>query len=52
MTESSIIKLEPLNKFMKEMGLSNIEPLNSFKVTSPRNLPEETQVVVLEAMNQ
>ncbi|PKO04555.1 MAG: lactamase [Chloroflexi bacterium HGW-Chloroflexi-3] len=52
MTETSIIKLEPLNKFMKEMGLSNIEPINSFKVTSPRNLPEETQVVVLEALNK
>lgn len=51
MTESSIIKLEPLNKFMKEMGLSNIEPQNSFKVTSSRNLPEQTQVVVLEALN-
>ena len=51
MTESSIIKLEPLNKFIKEMGLSSIEPLNSFKVTSPRNLPEETQVVVLENLN-
>jgi hypothetical protein len=52
MTETSIIKLEPLNKFMKEMGLSNFEPLNSFKVTGPRNLPEETQVVVLDAQNK
>jgi len=51
MTETSIIKLEPLNKFMKEMGLSNFEPLNSFKVTGPRNLPDETQVVVLDALN-
>lgn len=50
MTESSIIKLDPLNKFLKEMGLSNVEPLNSFKFTSPRNLPEETQVVVLDAL--
>ena len=52
MTESSIIKLDPLNKFLKEMGLSNVEPLNSFKVTSLRNLPEETQVVVLDALNK
>jgi L-ascorbate metabolism protein UlaG (beta-lactamase superfamily) len=51
MTESSIIMLDPLNKFLKEMGLSNVETLNSFKVTSLRNLPEETQVVVLEVMN-
>lgn len=48
MTETSIIKLDPLNKFLKEMGLSNVEPINSLKVSSPRNLPEETQVVVLE----
>lgn len=51
MIESSIIELDPLNKFLKEMGLSSVEPLNSLKVTSPRNLPEETQVVVLEAIN-
>jgi L-ascorbate metabolism protein UlaG (beta-lactamase superfamily) len=52
MIESSIIELDPLNKFLKEMGLSNIEPLASFKFTSPRNLPEETQVVVLDALNK
>ena len=52
MTESSIIKLDPLNKFLKEMGLSNIEPVDSYKVTNPRNLPEETQVVVLEVLNK
>ncbi|MDX9851398.1 MAG: MBL fold metallo-hydrolase [Anaerolineaceae bacterium] len=52
MTESSIIKLDPLNKFLKEMGLSNVEPLDSFKVSSTRNLPEETQVVVLDALNK
>lgn len=52
MTESSLIKLDPLNKFLKEMGVSNIEPLNSFKVTNPRNLPEETQVVILDALNK
>lgn len=52
MTESSIIKLDPLNKFLKEMGLTNVEPLNLLKVSSPRNLPEETQVIVLDAMNE
>jgi len=51
MIDSSIIQLDPLNKFLKEMGLSSVEPLKSLKVTSPRNLPEETQVVVLEAFN-
>lgn len=51
MTENSIIKLDPLNKFLSEMGLSFIEPLNSFKITSARSLPEETQVVVLSPQN-
>ncbi len=31
MTETSLIKLDPLNKFLNEMGLSNIESLPSFK---------------------
>jgi L-ascorbate metabolism protein UlaG (beta-lactamase superfamily) len=51
MTDSSIIQLDPLNKFLKEMGLSTVEPVNSLKVTSPRNLPEETQVIVLATIN-
>lgn len=48
MTETSLIKLDPLNKFLNEMGLSNIESLPSFKISSARSLPEETQVVVLD----
>lgn len=38
--------LEPLNKFLKEMGVNEYEGRASFKVTQA-NLPEETQVVVL-----
>ncbi len=41
--------LEPLSKFFKEMGITEAQPQPSFKVTSVNNLPEETQVVVLEA---
>jgi L-ascorbate metabolism protein UlaG (beta-lactamase superfamily) len=52
MTESSIIELDPLNKFLKEMGLSSVESLNALKVSSSRNLPEETQVIVLESINE
>jgi L-ascorbate metabolism protein UlaG (beta-lactamase superfamily) len=48
MTETSLITLDPLNKFLNEMGLSSIEPLSSLKISSVRNLPEEMQVVVLE----
>jgi len=50
MTDSSIIQLDPLNKFLSEMGLSIVEPLNSLKLTSVRSLPEETQVVVLSPL--
>jgi L-ascorbate metabolism protein UlaG (beta-lactamase superfamily) len=47
-TPDSLVSLDPLNKFMKEMGLTtDIEPLPSLKVTSLSSLPEETKVVVL-----
>jgi hypothetical protein len=42
----SQLKLAPLNKFMKEMGLSDIDPQPSLKV-SRSTAPEETRVVVL-----
>ncbi len=41
------LKLAPLGKFLKEMGLGNIEPQPSLKVTKSM-IPEETRVVVLE----
>jgi L-ascorbate metabolism protein UlaG (beta-lactamase superfamily) len=39
--------LDSLSKFLKEMGLSEVQTQTSLKVTS-NNLPEETQVIVLE----
>lgn len=39
--------LEPLSKFLKEMGLSEGEAQPSLKITSTNSLPEETKVVVL-----
>lgn len=48
MTEDSLISMEPLNKFLTEMGLSNIEATASLKISSARSLPETSQVVVLE----
>jgi L-ascorbate metabolism protein UlaG (beta-lactamase superfamily) len=45
-TPGSELKLAPLSKFMKEMGLSDIEPQSSLKV-SRSTAPEETRVVVL-----
>jgi L-ascorbate metabolism protein UlaG (beta-lactamase superfamily) len=44
----SLIDLEPLSKFLKEMGLTGVATQPSLKVTSVNSLPEETQVVVLE----
>jgi L-ascorbate metabolism protein UlaG (beta-lactamase superfamily) len=43
----ALVKLEPLSKFLKEMGLTGIASQPSIKVTSVNSLPEETQVVVL-----
>jgi L-ascorbate metabolism protein UlaG (beta-lactamase superfamily) len=41
------LKLAPLNRFLKEMGVGNVEPESSLKV-SPSMVPSETKVVVLE----
>ncbi len=46
-TPASQIKLAPLNKFLKEMGLSETEAQPSLKVTRS-SIPEETKVVILQ----
>ena len=46
-TSSCNLKLAPLSKFLKEMGLGNIEPQASLKV-SKSMIPDETHVVVLK----
>jgi L-ascorbate metabolism protein UlaG (beta-lactamase superfamily) len=46
-TKDAKIKLDSLDKFLKEMGLSSSQPESSLKVTRT-SLPEETHVVVLE----
>lgn len=45
-TPASLLKLAPLGKFLKEMGLGSIEPQPSLKATRG-TIPEETRVVVL-----
>jgi L-ascorbate metabolism protein UlaG (beta-lactamase superfamily) len=45
-TPASQIKLAPLGKFLKEMGLGDVEAVDSLKMTRS-SLPEETKVVVL-----
>ncbi|OGO68420.1 MAG: hypothetical protein A2Z49_08275 [Chloroflexi bacterium RBG_19FT_COMBO_56_12] len=45
-TPASELKLAPLNKFLKEMGLGAVEAQPSLKVTRSM-IPEETRVVAL-----
>lgn len=45
-TPASSLKLAPVGKFLKEMGLGDIGPQPSLKITRG-SLPEETHVVVL-----
>jgi L-ascorbate metabolism protein UlaG (beta-lactamase superfamily) len=40
-------KLDTLDKFLKEMGLSDVVPEASLKIDNPKALPEDTKVVVL-----
>jgi len=44
------IALDPLDKFLKEMGLPQIEPQAKLKITAG-NLPPETQTVILTPKN-
>jgi L-ascorbate metabolism protein UlaG (beta-lactamase superfamily) len=47
-TSATKLKLDPIGKFLKEMGLSKVDTLPSLKVPSVASLPEETQVIVLD----
>lgn len=44
----SQLKLEPLKKFLKEMGLADVEPQPALKIKTVSSLPEDTRVVVLD----
>ena len=46
-TSAVSLKLEPLSKFLKEMGLGSVESQPSLKVTKSM-IPEETRVIVLD----
>ena len=50
-TPASAIKLEPLSKFLKEMGLNAVDAQPSVKITKS-TIPEETRVVVLDYPHQ
>lgn len=45
-TPASQVKLAPLSKFLKEMGLSEVQAVDSIKLTRS-SVPDETRVVVL-----
>jgi L-ascorbate metabolism protein UlaG (beta-lactamase superfamily) len=45
--KGSTLKLDPVSKFLKEMGLDNVETQETIRI-SRAGLPEETQVVLLE----
>ena len=45
---NSPLKLDPLSKFLKEMGLTEIQTEESIKLSSINVLPEETRVMVLD----
>jgi len=47
-TPDTKVKLDGINKFLKEMGLSHVDTLPSLKIASPGSLPDETKVVVLD----
>lgn len=42
-------KLDPLDKFLKEMGATDAKQEATFKVTGMESLPEQTEVVVLSS---
>jgi L-ascorbate metabolism protein UlaG (beta-lactamase superfamily) len=42
------VKLDPVKKFLTEMGITKTETVESFKLTKS-SLPDETQVVVMDA---
>jgi L-ascorbate metabolism protein UlaG (beta-lactamase superfamily) len=43
------LDLEPLEKFLKEMGTGKVETLPTLKVASKASLPDQTTIVVLES---
>ena len=50
-TSDTTLKLDPLSRFLKEMGLGSLKPVDTLKITRSQ-LPEETQVVVLNYKGQ
>lgn len=47
-TPACALKLDPVSKFLKEMGLSDVDTIPSLKITGTGGLPEETRVLLLD----
>ena len=48
-TPHSLLELDPLSKFLKEMGLTELETMESYKIPATGNFSEEgTQVIALD----
>ncbi len=47
-TPASLMKLDPVSKFLKEMGLTDVDTQPSLKIASTSGLPEETRVLILD----
>jgi L-ascorbate metabolism protein UlaG (beta-lactamase superfamily) len=47
-TPENNLTLDPLSKFLKEMGLNQVETVDTLKLSSVSALPEETQVAVMD----
>jgi L-ascorbate metabolism protein UlaG (beta-lactamase superfamily) len=45
--DESKIELESVDKFLKEMGVTGINPEDNLKLNGSKSLPQETQVVLL-----
>jgi L-ascorbate metabolism protein UlaG (beta-lactamase superfamily) len=47
-TPACTMKLDPISKFLKEMGLSDVETLPSLKIAGTSNFPEDSRVLILD----
>ena len=47
-TDHTPLDLEPLDRFLKEMGINQVDVSPSLKVVNVSSLPEESRVVVLD----
>ena len=47
-TPQTTLKLDPVDKFLKEMGLGDVAQETSLKLSARSSLPEQTHIVLLE----